>query len=119
MKHAVAMFFSLLLILGDGVFSRPVSASVASPREHACGMAEKTGCVQCACCVAPAGNSSTPVRESSPAPAGSERLQIPASALTVLYELPSDGSHSSARAQSANLIPQPVPLFLRHCLLLI
>lgn len=119
MKHAVAIFFSLLLILGAGVFARPASASVVSPREHACGMAEKTGCVRCACCVAPAGSSSTPVRESSPAPAGSERLQIPASALTVLYELPSDGSHSSARAQSAPFISQPVPLFLRHCLLLI
>ncbi len=118
MKHVVAMFFSLLLILGDGVFSRPASASGA-PRDHACGMAEKEACAQCACCVAPAGSSSTPVRESSPAPVGSERLQIPAGALTVLYELPSDGSHPSALAQSAPFLSQSVPLFLRHCLLLI
>lgn len=119
MKHAVAIIFSLLLILGDGVFSRPASASGASSGDHTCGMAEKAACARCACCVAPSGSNSTPVRESSPAPSGSERLQIPASALTVLYELPSDGSHPSALAQSAPFISQPVPLFLRHCLLLI
>ena len=119
MKHAVAIIFSLLLMLGDGVFSRPVSASGAPRGDHACGMAEKAACARCACCVAPAGGSSTPVRESSPAPSGSERLQIPAGALNVLYELSPDSPCPARSALNAPSSSQPVPLFLRHCLLLI
>ncbi len=119
MKHAVAIVFSLLLILGDGVFSRPASASGTPPRDHACGMVEKAACARCACCVAPTGSSPTPVRESSPAPSGSERLQIPASALAVLYELSPDSPCPARSAMTEPSFPQPVALFLRHCLLLI
>ena len=119
MKHAVAIIFSLLLILGDGVFSRPASASGASSGDHTCGMAEKAACARCACCVAPTGSNSTPVRESCPAPSGSERLQIPASALAVLYELSPDSPCPARSAMAEPSSRQPVPLFLRHCLLLI
>ncbi len=115
MNHAVAILFSLLLMLGDGVFSRPVSAA----GDHACGMSGKAACARCACCVAPTSSSATPVRESSPAPSGNERLQIPASALTVLYELSPDSPCLSRSALTEPSSSQPVPLFLRHCLLLI
>lgn len=119
MKHAVTIIFSLLLVLGDGVFARSVPASASPSGDHACGMSEKKPCARCACCVAPADSRSTPVRESSPAPSGNERLQIPASALTVLYELSPDSPSPARSALNAPSSSQPVPLFLRHCLLLI
>lgn len=119
MKHAVAIVFSLLLILGDGVFSRSATARVAALAEHDCGMAEKVACARCACCVAPANGPTVPLNESGPAPSGSERLQLPAGALNVLYELSPDCSLLAAPARFAPLPFQPVPLFQRHCLLLI
>lgn len=119
MKHAVAIIFSLLLIMGDGVFSRSAVASIADAAEHACGMAEKAACTRCACCVAPTNRPAVPLNESSPAQTGNERLQLPVGALNVLYELSPDCSLVANPARFAPLPFQPVPLFQRHCLLLI
>lgn len=119
MKHAVALVVSLLLILGDGVFPRSAVARLADAAEHACGMAEQATCTRCACCVAPANGPTVPLTESSPAQSGSERLQLPAGALYVLYELSPDCSLIASPARFAPLPFQPVPLFQRHCLLLI
>ncbi len=120
MKHAVALIFSLLLILGDGVFARPAGAAASNPADHGCGMEAAKGCARCACCVAPSRGTSAPVRETGPAPSGHQRLPLPAGAFLVLLELSPDGSSSaSAVALSAPLRPPPVPLFLRHRLLII
>ena len=116
MKHAVAIIFSLLLILGDGLFPRSTAAGVATVAEHACGMAEK---MACACCAAPASGPTVPLNESSPVQSGSERLQVPDGALNVLCEQSPDCSLTASPARFAPLPFQQVPLFLRHCLLLI
>jgi hypothetical protein len=117
MKHALALIFSLLLILGPAV--SPQAAAVRSADGH-CDMKAAAKCVRCACCLesddatAPSSRrDAVPVSESNP------RWQAAASLLSVLPTLQLDALPASTTFRLSFPPPQAVPLYRRYCLLLI
>jgi hypothetical protein len=115
MKHVLTILFSLLLMLGHGV---PASSAPVAAGER-CTPAGVSCCSKCACCVSPAGAPSVPLRESVPAPVSSDRLELSSSLPPVLWAEPLDNRPFALAVSFRSSSSQPVPLFQRHCLLLI
>jgi hypothetical protein len=116
MKHLVALFFSLALILGAAV--SPQAGSAASSDTH-CSMTAAAGCSRCSCCIESGGNAAIPVRDGLPAPDSTVRWHVIASLLPVFQPVPLDSLPTSNTVSIPLPSPQSVPLYQRHCLLLI
>jgi hypothetical protein len=116
MKHAFALLFSLLLMLGPVVSPQ---AGAAAPDDGHCSMSAAAKCVRCACCIESDNTTATPKQEAVPAPESMPRWQLVASLLSVLPAVQLDALPASASVRLSLPSPQSVPLYQQHCLLLI
>lgn len=121
MKTTLAILFSFLLMLGTGVVpAGPMPGTVAAPA--ACYVADEPPCcVDCRCCLTPAdGRAGMPFQPAATTSAAQDhRLQPPLAvvAWVTLSEAPTLSPRSALPCPAD--FPPAVPLFQRHCLLLI
>jgi hypothetical protein len=116
MKHLVALLLSFTLILGAAVSPQ---TGIAAPSDNHCAMKAAASCSRCSCCVKSGGDQGVPIRDAVPAPDSTVRWHVIASLLPVLQPVPLDSLPPSNAPSVQVPSPQSVPLYQRHCLLLI
>ena len=119
MKHVVALALSFMLLL-VGIVSPCGAMAGGSSESAACSMSDEAGCSHCACCITPAnGGDQATVPASVPSPDHSGRSLLAPPPLTLVLTVALDARQESVPLPVSPSSVGSVPLYQRHCLLLI